>query len=474
MTVAVICLASKLNPNAEIVDEFNKRVKGDVLRIIGFDDKRKDLKKYEKIFVMYQNSPSEIPEEFMNFCNEYKDDLTDATLVVTHPVYDPKDNSTINGTISDIETFYKDFWCDIIGCEDKRKMILATDNGNKKLVEFFSQKIGCKWNYLSKRNYDLYGNSLIVCPYVFTIEGERMSNANARIAMAIGAALVIATISVMIISFLYGAGGAVGRIGILGIIGGLMIYGGKRNIENNLWNPKNELKETKSRDVAMALNFIPGLGHIYLGEVRKGTILLSITIIMGTFMVASLFTQLLYIVEVVIYLVLFVFAHIIICFIDVEQICNKSGTIGNVMSAFGFGTDMDPRNVELYRAAAVILFGSSFLFTSLICLLKIPEHFFFNLLISIVSSVAVIVSAVECKRKIRPRPLVFDIKMTSKLKSPRTVIIHALTFSSSTVRRLSYRFSADVVNISKLSAKVPTDLSAYDLILVEYSLITAH
>ena len=465
---AIICLTSELTHNNGIVKEFRKRIKGDVLKIIGSSSKHTDLKKYDRLFVMYQNSLPDISDVFMRFCEEYKDDLNRATLVVTYPVYEFKNSVAMEQSANDIRSFYKDYWCGTMGCKDGDTMVFATSNGNKSLVVPFATRMGCKWDYLNGYGYDPQSCSLMVCPYIFVIEEtEKTTNSNAKIKIVLGVLLIFVGIFGASIGIYYGVTGG-GRIATISFFGAIMIYFGRKNLINNRWTAGKNIERVKNKEIAVILSFIPGLGHIYMGEKRNGVILLAITIATGVLIIISLFMNWFNSVELVVYLLLFAPAHLFFSFFNVEDICNRSNVFGETISLYGCWVVIDPRNIALYKAEVVVFFGSLILFVSVAAAVMISEHTIMNVLVALLSMVFIIYYSATYKRNLRPKTFVFDFISQTLSVRQRAIIFHGKMFPSMAVRRLSHRFSAEVVNISKLSNNEAVDLSGYGLVLIEH------
>jgi hypothetical protein len=465
MRSAIICLTSKLDPCPWIVEDFRKKTGGDILRIIGSDVKQKDLSKYDRLYVMYQTELSPMNEVFIEFCNEYKKDLKNSTLVVSHPIRDIKSISERESVIEGIARF-SEFWSEYSQKNSKKTLVLSTKDGNKRLVERFSTLMECEWKYIRDLSYNPYAYSVILCPYLFIMEGEEINSTTARLYIAVGTILFFAGI-LLIVGVLYIGSRHATRLGSISMVGVFLMYIGKRNLKNNRWRNKETATE-KSRELAIFMLAIPGMGHIYLGRIRRGLvcILVTVTLVLQiaiAFLHASAEEAI-----ISIYALVFVFFEVLWIYVDTEDICNKMG-LHKGTSVLGGYSSLNRDRIENTKRIVIIVGGVVFLLLSTVFAVYIPEGRMISIVVFAVSLLVTGYASAEYYKNI-DRKYCFDVPsdgLTYIL--PKIAVVYKGIFPSRATKRIAARYSADLIKMFKERSNEPLDLSMYDNVLIEYS-----
>ena len=466
MRSAIICLTSKLDPCPWIVEDLRKKTGGDILRIIGSDVKQKDLSKYDRLFVMYQTELSPINELFIKFCEEYKNDLKNSTLVISHPIREIKSVSERESIIEGISKF-GEFWSGYSQKSSGKVLILSTKDGNKRLVERFSVSMGCEWKYVRDVSYNPYAYSVIFCPYLFIMEGEEIDSKTAKLYIAIGVILVFAGL-LFSAAVIIAGGYRAGRVGMISFFGVIMIYLGRRNLKNNRWRISRSA-ETKSRELAMFMTIIPGLGHIYLGRIRRGLTCMLLTFTIITQIVVSILYLSAEEAIILIYAVIFLFIWIFWLYVDIEDSCNKMGLYRGTNLISGYSAFNKDR-IENTRRIVIIVGGVIFILFCMLMATYIPEGRVISIAVLAASLLITGYTAMEYYRNI-DRKYCFDVpsKYTSSHQLPKAAVVYKGIFPSRAAKRVAARYSADLIKMFKNNPSKPLDLSMYDNILIEYS-----
>jgi hypothetical protein len=121
---AVICSARAKDPNPAMISDIEKITHyGDVLRLIGGRG-HKDLSEYDRIFVLYQYPVSPVNQDFIDFCNEYKDDIKSARLIISFPVFDMVERYSTDINIGDLNKFIDGFWPSYAGHDENKVLVI--------------------------------------------------------------------------------------------------------------------------------------------------------------------------------------------------------------------------------------------------------------------------------------------------------------------------------------------------------------
>jgi len=467
MRSAIICLTSKLDPCPWIVEDLRKKTGGDILRIIGSDVKQKDLSKYDRLFVMYQTELFPINEVFTEFCEEYKNDLKNSTLVISHPIREIKSVSERESIIEGISKFSK-FWSNYSQKSSEKVLILSTKGGNKRLVERFSAPMGCEWKYILDMSYNPYAYSVILCPYLFIMEGEELNSTTAKLYIVMGLFLFFLGIGLVIGVSLMGAS-RVSRIGMISMIGIFLMYVGKRNLKNNRWRNK-EASAEKSRELAIFMTAIPGLGHIYLGRTLRGLLCMSITAVVVFAFVYTFFVESSADFAITaIYAICFLGIEIFWLYVDIEDTCNKMGVHKGVYILTGSWA-FNRYRVENTKRIITIVGGTIILIPSLLFSIYISDGRNISIAVFVASLFIIGYTAVKYYNNI-DRKYCFDIPSGYHVSYPlpKIAVIYKGLFPSFAAKRTAARYSADLIKMFKNPPNKPLDLSSYDNILIEYS-----
>ena len=467
MRSAIICLISKLDPCPWIVEDLRKKTGGDILRIIGSDVKQKDLSKYDRLFVMYQTELFPINELFIKFCEEYKNDLKNSTLVISHPIREIKSVSERESIIEGISKF-SEFWSGYSQKNSEKPLILSSRGGNKKLIERFSASMGCGWKYILDISYNPYAYSVIFCPYLFTMEGEELNSTTSKLYIVMGIFLFFLGIGLVIGALLMGAH-QVSRLGTISLIGGFFIYQGKRNLKNNRWRAE-ETSEKKSRELAIFMSFIPGLGHIYLGRTLRGLLCMSITAVVVSAFVYAMFIELSADFAIIaVYAICFIGVEIFWIYVDIEDTCNKVGVHKGIYNLAGYSAFNRDR-IENTRRTVTIVGGILILILSSLFSVFVSDGRNISIAVFVTSLFITGYTAIKYYDNI-DRKYCFDAPSDHNKNHPlpRIAVIYKGVFPSAAAKRISARYSADLIKMFKDPPNKPLDLSSYDNILIEYS-----
>jgi len=461
MRSAIICLTSKLDPCPWIVEDLRRKTGGDILRIIGSDVKQKDLSKYDRLYVMYQTELSPINELFIEFCNEYKNDLKNSTLVISHPIRDIKSVSERDSVIEGMAKF-REFWSEYSQKNNEKVLVLSTKDGNKRLVERFSTLIGCEWKYIRDLSYNPYAYSVILCPYLFIMESEEVNSTTAKLYVAVGIILFFVGIF-LIVGLMYMGGGHAVRLGSIPMFGVFLMYVGRRNIKNNRWRNK-ESSVGKSRELAIFMLIIPGLGHIYLGRIRRGLICMLVTATLIAQIVMAFLHASVEEVVVMVYAITFLFIEVLWIYVDTEDICNKMGLYNGTSVIRGYSA-LNRDRTENTKRILIIVGGIILILLSAV---YVPEGRVISMIVFAISLLVTGYTAVEYYRNI-DRKYCFDIPSENFTHSLlKTAVIYKGIFPSKAAKRIAARYSADLIKMFKNHPDKPLDLSSYNNILMEY------
>ena len=440
-----------------------KNAKSDVLELIAPKKNEKvDLAQYDYIYVMFNVDKNDQYEEFVDFCNLYRDFLKNATLVLNCPIKQ-KDYTQIEAVTEKIKSFYNEIWTKY--CEKRKEIISVSETKIKRIAPSLSNHAGFDW--LSE--YDLTGfeqYSLIVTPYFHSDPAppREPDKAGSSLYILIGMTLT-PIILIMFVAMIYTGNFSGLRLAPFLLLGIVLLPIGRSNLIFNRWSYASYGDSIKSPDL---LSLVPGFGHFWIKEKLNGFLFLTLFVFP---LVICTFVFYLGPSEVVIpfipYSLLLWITGSVLAMLDTDiKYDNKmmKDNPGPYLDSF-----FDTAWIKRKKRTVAVFVCMMFLTGGLIQVLCEFGSEYLNLIVTGSSFVILLyLMVLSLFTDGTKQPLTVSVT-ARRTDTRKTIILHSGVMCSQETRRIARGYSADVMNMFKHDTKQPLDLSSYDNILIDFS-----
>jgi len=460
--VALICSAN--DPiMVTLPSLLKKNTKSDVLKLIASKKTEKtDLAQYDQIYVLFDIGKHDQYDEFIDFCDLYRNYLKNATLVLSCPI-EPKNHKQIMSATEKVKSFCDEVWVQY--CDRRKEIISISETRFEKIAPSLLNQMGYDW--ISQDHLTAFEEySLIVAPYdpVNYIPPREPDKAGSLLLIAIGTAMIsillILTIALVYYGYVQGL-----RLAVFLVLGFVMVPAGRGGLIFNRW-----LNNSFGNYVGLPelLSLIPGFGHIWIKEKFNGFIFLLLFVfpLIGSILIFYLGPSVLVTPLIPFTLMLWI-AGSTLAMLDLDTKYDK----GEMKNDPGPYLDSFFNKNWLKRRKGIVAIFVCMLF--LVCgLVQIFYEFGsrdLNLIITGLSSVIILYLMITSLFFYTEKHLPAVFMAAPKTNARRTIILHGGVLCPRGTKCIAKGYSADVMNMFKYDLKKPLDLSSYDSILIDYS-----
>jgi hypothetical protein len=234
MKAAII--APKRTFNSKLLNDISKKTGGDVLKIIGKKN-RHDLNAYDKAVFVYQYKLSPLRDEFIDFCNDNKNQIRDAVLVIDVAMDPSVDQEPIQKYRDELDSIVLFFSSVFKQVSPNETAVVRTDYFGKDVQRKYAEMMGLKYtDVFDGRTFS--DNSIIV---IFSSKPDmrlEISEKRASAYMLVGLAAVTLAIFFICVVIVYDTFLAMGRTFGLFLAGPLLAYTAYKTRNYAYWKGK--------------------------------------------------------------------------------------------------------------------------------------------------------------------------------------------------------------------------------------------